>query len=82
MDRSDRSIANHEKWLAKLTLEQRETVIRETSRLFRRLRVAARFENRFGYKPISTQAADDSLLDWLKAQPPGSRITKIERKKE
>lgn len=75
---SDRIRKEHENRLAKLPPEQRKTVLGETSRLFQRLRVATRFEHRFGYKPTSIiHVGNDDFVEWLQCQPKGSVITKV-----
>ena len=63
---SRRVSQHHEECLALLTPEQRETVLRETTKLLTRLRLAN---------------IDDYLAEWVKSQPQGNRIPKVERRK-
>lgn len=36
----------------------------------------------FGCKPTEIHVGNDDLIEWLKSQPPGSRITKVDRRVE
>lgn len=73
MNRSGRISKDHEDRLAKLPPEQRKTILGETTRLLKRLRLTTRFEHRFGYKPTIIHISDDDLVEWLKSLPKGSR---------
>ncbi len=79
---SDSISKEHEDRLAKLPPEQRKTILGETTRLLKRLRLATRFEHIFGCESTETQISYDDLVEWLKSLPPGSRINKVERRKD
>ena len=81
MNQSERISRDHEECLARLSPEQRETALGETTRLLQRLRDVTRLE-RLRYEPAKIHAGGDDLFEGLKSQLPGRRITKVKRKKD
>jgi hypothetical protein len=70
LNQSDRISRNHEECLARLPSAQRETVLDETTRLLKRLRLAT---------TVHVSAVD--IVERLKPPFNGSRKTNFERKK-
>lgn len=70
MNQSERIRRDHEECLARLPPKQRETVLDQTTRLLKRLRLAT-----------TDYVSAVDIVEWLKSQSNGSRKTNVERKK-